>query len=171
MAEVSRRRVVVGAAWATPVILVATSSPPVAASTLVPPPDVAVEINPGGSNVADLDVGITLPPGYQLDSPFTVVIDLPRDNATLVSVTLQPDNPDYWTITPAPGSNEANNVGGVTIIYTGPPNPAPVSINVVFNNGIDSNSQDPADKTVIWSFTGTSGGSPVSDAGSVTLTN
>ncbi|WP_062304531.1 hypothetical protein [Demequina subtropica] len=173
---INRRRVLQGAAWAAPAIVIATSAPAWASASPPDPPDITVDVNPGGNNVADIDVGIslpaTIPPGYTIDSPFTVTISLPRDDATLTDVILTPSDSSFWVVDPTP---PANGVDGVSVTYVGPPissdNPLSVSINAVFNNGIDSNSTDPLDHTVSWNFSGSVNDNPVSIGGSVTLTN
>lgn len=161
----------VGAAWATPAVLIATGSPPAAASGAsgpTPPPTVnlAVVSNGGGMDVANVTASVSLaavtPAGSSLQTGFSIVITTPRGrSATLTGLTY---DPALWIASPS--QVPANQTGSVTFTYKGPALTAPtttvLSVGAVFNNGVNHNSTQVSQRTVSTVLTGTSGtGDPV----------
>lgn len=154
---VSRRRVLVGAAWATPAILIATGSPPAAASP-ADLPAILLDINgdraaAGGSETvtptATLALGAS-PSGSYMES-MRVTMSVPRANASLKSVVV---DRTLWTPMPDPADAgfNGNGVSSVIFTYNGPRVSAPSTLQFTFqaqwDNGINANSGQDKLRTV-----------------------
>ncbi|MDN4490641.1 hypothetical protein QQX13_07330 [Demequina sp. SYSU T00068] len=93
--SISRRRVVQGAAWATPAILIATASPPAAASVAtVTITNAIIDQNGQGSDNFELKLDATVVGAFSGDAILTVVFDVPQ-GAVVDAVA---ENSSKWTI-------------------------------------------------------------------------
>ncbi|MDN4475442.1 hypothetical protein QQX09_06195 [Demequina sp. SYSU T00192] len=115
--SLSRRRIIQGAAWVTPAILIATASPPAAAS-VTDVPEVTLDLvaskaaNDGVSAKVAVAIGAGPAMSY-LETGFTVTVAVPRGSATLISATAPTGD---WILPRVPGKNAKL----VNVVYSGP---------------------------------------------------
>jgi len=117
---ISRRRVIQGAAWATPAILIATAAPSFAVSTDQPAISFTATASRGGSTIAyTVTLSLTTPPtGTYIADGYTITVAPPRPTFIVYGAT-----PAGWTrsghvFTRAAGA-DLTAPGSVQLTFTG----------------------------------------------------
>ncbi|WP_144018882.1 hypothetical protein [Demequina sp. NBRC 110056] len=156
---VDRRRVLKGAVWTAPAVVVASALPAAASSVTAPVVTVAgngsANSNPEYAFVsATADFSTVSATGSYLDTGFTVTLTSPRANATLQ--TYEYDS-RYFSVSPAqlPG----NQTPSVIFTYVGPRLTAPSAAQFTFSAGWNQGvPQSPvSDRVIVATLVGQTG--------------